>query len=202
VIQDRPSRFVVAASSGQPREAVIALALTETAVRSRFQPLTYSCDGWRSYPTLVRQLYQRPEHTGRPGRPRLVVPVGVAVQQTRKVRTPGGRVVRVETHTPLGEPAPSAPTVHIERLNGMLRDRLACLGRKTHAFAKCVGTWRALVGLALCWHHWLRAYPALPTPNTHPGRRYDPQSPAMALGLADQVWTWQAFCRLPVVISR
>jgi hypothetical protein len=192
----------VAAASGQQGEELIDLALTETAVRSHFQPLTYVCDGWRSYPSLVQRLYQVPEHTGRPGRPRLVVPEGVAVQQTRTVRDPGGRVRRVETHSPLGQPPPGPPTVHGERFKGVLRDRLACLGRKTHAFAKCVGTWRALVGLALFWHNWLRAHPALRVPSTQPRRRYDRRSPAMALGLTAHVWTWQELFRLSIVISR
>jgi len=41
-----------------------------------------------------------------------------------------------------------AGTVHIERLNGTLRDRLGALTRKTHAFAKRDATWDALVGEA------------------------------------------------------
>jgi IS1 family transposase len=192
----------VAAASGQHDDALIGLALRQTAARTGWRAVTYVCDGWRSYPTLVRRLYQQPVHTGRPGRPCLVVPDGLAVAQTRKVRRPGGRVVRVEQHAALGSPAPGPPTVHVERLNGGLRDRLACLGRKTHAFAKCVGTWRALVGVALFWHNWLRAHPALRTPSTTPGRRYDRRSPAMALGLTDHVWSWEELFRIPVVISR
>lgn len=46
-------------------------------------------------------------------------------------------------------PAPECPhTLRQERLNGVLRDRLACLTRKTHAFAKRPRTWDAAVGLS------------------------------------------------------
>jgi hypothetical protein len=200
---DRPSRFVVAAASGQQGAALIQVTLHQTAVRSRFRPLHYVCDGWQSYVPLIKRLYQEPFHSGRIGRPRLVLPAGLCVTQTRKVRLPGsGRVVRVEQHTPLGSPPPGPPTVHVERLNGVLRDRLACLGRKTHAFATCVGTWRALVGLALFWHNWLRPHPALRTPSTRPGRRSDPCTPALALGLTAHVWSWEELFRIAVVISR
>lgn len=193
----------MAAASGQQGNALIRAALTQTAARSGYRGLRYVCDGWQSYPTLVRRLYQQPFHAGRPGRPRLVLPDDLAVTQTRKVRQrPGGRIIRVSQHTPIGQPVPGPGTVHLERCNGVLRDRLACLGRKTHAFAKCVGTWRALVGLALFWHNWLRAHPALRTPRPTPGRRYDPGTPAMALGLTDHIWSWEEVLAIPIVISR
>ncbi len=193
----------MAAASGQQGDPLIRTALTQTAARSGYQGLAYVCDGWQSYPTLVKRLYQQPFHAGRPGRPRLVLPDGLSVTQSRKQRArPGGRVIRVDRHTPIGQPVPGPSTVHVERLNRVLRDRLACLGRKTHAFAKCVGTWRALVGLTLFWHNWLRAHPALRTPSATPGRRYDRRSPAMALGLTDHVWSWQELFSLPIVVSR
>ena len=83
--------------------------------------------------------------------------------------------------------------VHIERLNGVLRDRLACLTRKTHAFAKSTSTWDALFGLALFEHNWLRTHPALSQPSTVPGRYYERRTPAMAIGLTDHRWSWREF---------
>lgn len=43
--------------------------------------------------------------------------------------------------------------VHGDRLHGVLRDRLACLTRKTLAFAKTATTWDALVGVAIFEHN-------------------------------------------------
>lgn len=187
---------MVAAASGQQGDALIGSAIQDAAARSGYQGLTWLSDGWQGYPTLLRTTYRRPQFTGRPGRPRYVLPDTLSLTQTIKTRRRRprpcrpGRSRRPHTRTSFGV-APADPVpVHIERLNGVLRDRLACLGRKTHAFAKCVGTWRALVGVLLFWHNWLRPHPALRVPTSQPGRRYDPRTPAMALGLTDHVWTW------------
>ena len=92
--------------------------------------------------------------------------------------------------------------VHIERLNGVLRDRLACLTRKTHAFAKTAQTWDALFGLAIFEHNWLRAHPALSRPSTVPGRCYDRRTPAIAIGLTDHRWSWREFLTTKTKIGR
>jgi hypothetical protein len=68
----------------------------------------------------------------------LVVPEGVSLTQTIKHRDEHGRLLNVEIRAAIGaageveQPVP----VHIEQLNGVLRDGLACLTRKTHTFAK------------------------------------------------------------------
>src|SRR5205085_6298704 len=93
-------------------------------------------------------------------------------------------------------------TVPVERLHGVLRDRLACLTRQTHAFAKTDRPWDAAVTLALFEHHGRRAHPALrqrlPEPSGLGARRYQPRSPAMGMGLADHIWTWEEFLAHPV----
>jgi hypothetical protein len=50
----------------------------------------------------------------------------------------------------------------------VLRDRLACLTRKTHAFAKRELTWDAAVALCLFEHNWMR-----------PCGRYESVSPTL-----------------------
>jgi hypothetical protein len=76
-----------------------------------------------------------------------------------------------------------------------LRDRLGCLTRKTHAFAKNATTWDALFSLALFAHNWVRPHVALrlPLPQPTDGHRYDQRAPAMAIGVADHTWTWAEF---------
>ena len=92
--------------------------------------------------------------------------------------------------------------VHEERLNGVLRDRLACLTRKTHAFAKTVRTWDALFELALFEHNWLRVHPALSQPSTVlPGRYYERRTPAMVIGLTDHRWSWREFLTTKAIVS-
>src|SRR5215472_749672 len=73
----------------------------------------------------------------------------------------GRRLARVEVRATIGEPAALPYAVHLERLDGTLRDRLGCLIRKTHAFAKDVALWDALLSLALFEHNWIRPHVAL-----------------------------------------
>jgi hypothetical protein len=140
--------------------------------------------------------------TGRRGRPSLVVPEGVSLTQTIKHRDEHGRLLSVEIRATVGTTEVKQPVaVHIERLNGVLRDRLACLTRKTHAFAKSTSTWDALFGLALFEHNWLRAHPALSQPSTMPGRYYERRTPAMAIGLSDRCWSWPEFLTTKAIVS-
>jgi hypothetical protein len=208
VIEDRQSRFVVAhASSGRRDEALVAEAITKAHARSRGQPVSWCSDGWQAYPKAITKAYREPVRTGRRGRPPLVVPEGVSLTQTIKHRDEHGRLLNVEIRATIGASASAEVEqqpvpVHIERLNGVLRDRLACLTRKTHAFAKSTSTWDALFGLALFEHNWLRAHPALSSqPSTVPGRYYERRTPAMAIGLAERCWSWPEFLTTKAIVS-
>lgn len=207
MIQDRESRFVVAHASGRRREETLATeAIRKVHARSQGQPVSWCSDGWRAYPKAITRAYRQPVRTGRRGRPPLRLPEGLSLTQTIKHRDEHGRLLSVETRVAIGaaaaveqqQPVP----VHIERLNGVLRDRLACLTRKTHAFAKSAQTWDALFGLALFEHNWLRSHPALRQPNsTVPGRYYEPRTPAMAIGLTEHHWSWPEFLTTKAIAS-
>jgi len=84
--------------------------------------------------------------------------------------------------------------VHGERLNGVLRDRLNALTRRTHALAKRADMWDALVVACVFEHNWIRPHPALRerVEGLPGGRRYRQRTPAMAMGLTDHVWSWAA----------
>ena len=188
---------MVAHASGARDEALLAEAVQQAHARSTGQPVAWCSDGWGPYPAVITRTYRRPVRTGKRGRPPLRVPEGVALTQTVKRRDHRGRLVRVETRATLGRPVAQPVPVHGERLNGVLRDRLACLTRRTHAFAKAASTWDALLGLALFEHNWLRPHPALRQPTDLPGRRYEQRTPAMALGLPPHRWTWTEFLATP-----
>lgn len=200
--QDRPTRFIVAWGFGPDEDRVAPQVVHQTRERTAGRGgVPWVSDGRAVYRAAVRQVYRDPQRTGRRGRPPLRPPPGVGLVQAVKQRW-GGRVVRVAVRVVVGE-APSCPyTVHLERLNGVLRDRLACLTRKTHAFAKAVGTWDGAVTLALFEHNWLRPHAALrqrlPEAVVPGGRRYRQQTPAMAIGLTDHVWSWEEFLSYPV----
>jgi hypothetical protein len=154
-------------------------------------------DGFHAYVKAVRRTYRHRVRTRAPGRPRYAPTPGVGLTQVVKWRK-RNRLVKVEVRHCFG-PRPACPyTVQVERKNGVLRDRLACLARKTHAFAKRDDTWAALVGLSLFEHNWLIEHVALrePAPSLQNGQKYRRRSPAMAIGLTDHLWGWTEFLTL------
>ena len=202
MIQERESRFIVAHASGRRDQNLVDEAITKAHARSGGQPVAWCSDGWRAYAEAIRRAYRRPVRTGRVGRPPLRVPEGLSLTQTIKHRDERGRLLEVERRTTIGTAAVRQPVpVHIERLNGVFRDRLAALTRKTHAFAKTAKTWDALYGLSVFEHNWLRAHPALSQPSTMPGRYYERRTPAMAIGLTDRRWSWREFLATKAPVS-
>ena len=203
LIQDRASRFVVACSSGALNEDLIERAVSSTVERTHQRPLCWFSDGWQGYPSILERAYRQRVLTGKRGRPRLVVPERITLTQTIKHRDEHGRLLSVETRAALGALMEPTGTVHVERLNGALRDRLNALTRKTHAFAKRDATWDALVGLQLFDHNFQRAHRALRLPLVNGVHRYQHRSPAMALGLTDHRWSFLELLttRVPITPS-
>ena len=147
-MQDRHSRFVVASATGPLSEDLIEQAVTTTVARTHQRELHWFSDGWQGYQNILVRAYRQRKLTGKRGRPTWVVPATVTLTKTVKHRDEHGRLLSVETRAALGVLIEPAGTVHVERLNGALRDRLNALTRKTHAFAKRDDTWDALVGEA------------------------------------------------------
>lgn len=193
---DRASRFVVAWASGPREETLAQTVVAATRQRTAGQVgVPYVSDGWKPYEETIRMTYRDREPSGiRPGWDILRPTEGIHLTQAVKHRK-GRRVIRVEVRATIGEPVEQPYPVHIERFNGVLRDRLGCLTRKTHAFAKEIALWDALFNLTLFEHNWLRPHVALrlPLPQPVKRRRYDQRTPAMASGLTDHAWTWSEF---------
>jgi hypothetical protein len=198
---DRPSRFVAAHATGPRVGELAATAVRRVQARTGGRALSWVGDGWQPYRRVIERVSRRPVRTGRRGRPPLRVPAGVRLTQTVKRRDRRGRLVHVAVRATLGPVAAQPHPVHVERQNGVRRDRLNWLTRKTHAFAKTVATWDAAVGLAGFEQHWLRPHPALREPVDEPGRRYRPRTPAMVLDLTDHPWTWAEFLTMHVPVT-
>ena len=157
-------------------------------------------DGQAAYAEAIEASYRDPLPSGvRPGWDILAPAPGVALTQAIKRRR-GRRLERVDVRATIGPAAAQPYAVHVERLNGAWRDRLGCLTRQTHAFAKREATWEAAFALAIVEHNWLRPHVALrqPLPESVGGRRYHQRTPAMAVGLTDHPWTLHEFLTHPV----
>jgi hypothetical protein len=182
-------------------EELIAQAVSTAVQRTHHRPLGWFSDGWHGYASILKRAYRQPQpREGKVGRRKLVVPETVTLMQTVKHRDEHGHLLSVEIRAALGACLEPAGTVHVERLNGALRDRLAALTRKTHAFAKRDATWDALLGLQLFEHNFHRAHRGLRLPLGNGVHRYHHRSPAMALGLTDHRWSFQDLLtsRLPI----
>ena len=132
------------------------------------------------------RAYRKPRLSGKRGRPPWVIPETVTLTQTVKHRDEHGRLLSVAIRAALGAGLEPVGTVHVERLNGALRDRL-----------------NALVTLQLFDHNFQRAHRALRLPFEDGVRRYRQRSPAMALGLSDHLWSFQEVLtsRIPITSS-
>jgi hypothetical protein len=191
-VQDRDSRFVVACATGPLNEELITQAVSTAVQRTHHRPLSWFSDGWHGYAAILKHAYRQPQpREGKVGRRKLVVPETVTLMQTVKHRDEHGHLLSVEIRAALGASLGPAGTVHVERLNGALRDRLAALTRKTHAFAKRDATWDALLDLQLFAHNFHWAHRGLRLPLGNGVHRYHHRSPAMALGLTDHLWSFQ-----------
>lgn len=201
---DRLTRFIIAWSFAASEEEAAPVVVAQTRQRTVGQRgVPWVSNGKAIYRQAIAKTYRDPVHTGKRGRPPLQPTPGVGLTQVIKHRH-GRRLVKVEIVHAFGEVLADPYTVREERMNGVLRDRLACLTRQTHAFTKRSTTWDAAVTLALFEQNWLRPHRALREAATGlpNGQRYRRRSPAMAVGLTDHVWTWEEFLLYPIYQHR
>jgi hypothetical protein len=158
-------------------------------------------DGLASYLSQALHVFREPVHTGKVGRPRLVLAAGVMIARVIK-RHERRRVVEVLRRVVVGREAEVISRVigtqrsiqalintsYIERLQATFRARLAPLVRRTRAGAhkRCTLEWGMwLVGSCynFVWVHRSLG---------------EKRTPAMAAGLTDHRWTMEELLTFPV----
>jgi hypothetical protein len=198
--------MIVAHARGHDHDqALTSAAVAQAKARTGGRPFAWCGDGWRDYGLVLTRAYRQVVRDGRMGRPPKRVPADLALTQRIKHTDPHGRLLSIETKATIGTLVTPPDTTRVERLNGVLRDRLNAFTRQTHAFAKTVATWDALLDLAIFEHNWLRPHPALRValdePPHGPAPRFERRTPAMALGLTDHPWAWTDFLTMPSPVS-
>jgi transposase-like protein len=169
------------------------------------QGLLLCVDGLSSYVSQARRVFRDPLRTGKPGRPRLVLPAGVLIAQavkryarrrvvgvTRRVVRGTAAAVRARLRATQGRAEAVINTAYVERLNATFRAHLAPLVRRTRAAARHAATVEAgmwLVGSCynFCWPQdslRRRRGPADP-----PGGKWVARTPAQAAGLTAHCWS-------------
>jgi hypothetical protein len=164
-------------------------------------------DAHRPYPAAILQVFGQVLHRrrrkghgrGRFKHKRLKPPPGLMTGVVEKVRDATGNLLGVKTHVLFGrlkdirrrikryKLGVGINTAHIERFNGTARGRLARLARKTRDVSRRRTPLRAALSLCRDIYNWV-----------HPHGGLDGATPAMAMGLAQEVWTMQRYVSNPV----
>jgi transposase-like protein len=163
------------------------------AACAQMGPLLFVSDGLVTYIEAVRKAF-RTSQGGTGGRPRLIPWPEVVIAQV--VKQYAGRVVTGTVHRLVQGSVRlfltllwSTPgcqvlnTAYIERLNGTFRSRLAVLGRRTRRSARRLETVVRNMYLVGTLYNVCTLHASL---TTEDGQR---QTPAMAAGITDHVWT-------------
>jgi transposase-like protein len=156
-------------------------------------PLLFVTDGLKTYIDVVRKAFRTPQR-GTGGRPRLIGWPDLVIAQV--VKQYAGRAVTGTIHRLIHGSVQvfltllwSTPgcqvlnTAFIERLNGTFRSRLAVLGRRTRCAARRAATVTRGMYLVGTVYNFCSVHRSLRLNN---GGR---QTPAMAAGITDHVWT-------------
>ena len=158
-------------------------------------PATIS-DGWGGIDDAMVEVYgQVPEYSGvgRPPTRKRPLPGWQYVQAVKQREN--GRVVGVELRVVFGDPIKTVEllgksTSYIERTHLTMRLFNGRLVRKTLAFSKDVGMYRASAAWEDLVYNLARPLKTLRVEVFgDPRRRWIQQSPAMASGLTDHIWT-------------
>jgi transposase-like protein len=210
-----PTRLWLGGVISRQRDLPLITRLVKRVRACALTPAILVCvDGLASYVTAFLKVFRQPIHTGRRGRPRLVLPAGFQFAQVvkhsakRHVVGVTRRIIRgtlagIEAVLEATASGTVINTAYIERLNATFRAHLTPLTRRGRAIARTeaaltAGMW--LVGTAynFCWPHdslRLLAPPGAP-------RKWHERTPAMAAGLADRPWTIGELLRFQIPLPR
>ena len=147
-------------------------------------PILVVCDGFRHYPPAFCRAFRRPIHTGKPGRPRLLVWSSLVVVQYVKRRclvhlAQGTMIQFVRLWQRVGTAVVS--TSYIERLNATFRERLRVLTRRTRGLARSALLLEQAVYFLGSVYNFCCVHGSL-------GQRAA-RTPAMAAGIVSERWT-------------
>lgn len=172
------------------------------------QLLLIEADEHRPYPQAILDLFgvtrfRRRRHArGRHKHPDLKPPPGLLVGVVHKVRDACGNLLRVKTRRLFGRRRDilkllhrlklgrQINTGHIERLNGTMRTQQTRLARRTRNVSHAAQALQSGLWLWRDLYHWTRPHDSLAD-----------RTPAMAMGLAQRVWTVREYVRHTVHVG-
>ena len=162
----------------------------------------FTSDELAHYKDALLEAYhivEKPEPTGKPGRPRKpkkVIDPELDYAVVHKVRK-NKRVVRIERKIVYGNPqrieerlarSPSNKinTSYIERSNGTLRQHNGNLHRKSLFFAKENESFESRIAITIAYYNLVKPHMTL---SENPDGTTTPRTPAQVAGIADAPWS-------------
>ena len=153
------------------------------------QPILFAVDGFKAYVTVILQVFRDPLHTGKPGRPRLLVWEDLHIVQVVKQRL-GRRLVSITRRLAHGSLVRAEAimqatqievgrinTAYIERLNATLRTWMPALVRRTRTPSGARDRLETALFWTGCVYNFCHVHATLAG------------TPAMAADLTDHVWS-------------
>jgi transposase-like protein len=153
------------------------------------QPILFAVDGFKAYVSCIRKVFCDPLHTGKPGRPRLIVWQDLHIVQVVKQRA-GRRLVSITRRLAHGSLARAEElmqrtqvglgcinTAYIERLNATLRTWMPALVRRSRTPSGARERLEAALFWTGCVYNFCHMHATLAG------------TPAMAADLTDHRWS-------------
>jgi transposase-like protein len=168
VLMDRASRFIWELSCGKRERSLFKSAMqTLSQVIDQTGNLSLFTDGERRYGNLLFEICQQALRTGKPGRPKKVLPKGVKV----RVKNKGSQAhkkgrKRPKYQAPHKEHPETEQDIenhqihanHVEAFNSALRRRLACYRRQTNTYAKIKTSLQTRLDVYWILHNFVRSH--------------------------------------------
>jgi transposase-like protein len=194
-------------------KAMIVACLQQVARCALCRPLLLAVDGFNMYQTAIRKAFRSSHPIGKKGRMKAVFWDNIILTQVVKARgnRPGnidkvvtiGRLSQVYDLLERSMGGMRINSSFIERFNGTVRQRLACLVRRTRASARQQTTLHDGMFLMGCVYNFCTYHRSLAQPIHLSPRRvhWVKKTPAMAAGLATHRWTVEQLLRFKVRVG-
>jgi transposase-like protein len=191
------SRLWLGGAIGWQRDATLIEPVIQQvqAAAQPGRPILFAVDGFKAYVSCILKTFRNPLHTGKPGRPRLVVWPDLHIVQVVKRRV-GRRLVSITRRLAHGSLTRAEAimqatqvevgrinTAYIERLNATLRTWLPALARRTRTPSGARGQLEAALFWTGCVYNFCHVHATLAG------------TPAMAADLTDHVWSIEELIR-------
>lgn len=199
VLMDRATRFIWELSCGEKDRSFFETAMeTLCLVIEQTEDLSLLTDGERRYGNLLFEICQQVLRTGKPGRPKQVLPKGVKVRVKNKgSQTHKKGPKRPKYQAPHNEHPETEQNLenkeihanHVEAFNSSLRRRMSCYRRKTNTYAKHQRALQTRLDAYWVLHNFVR--PHFTTK----------QVPAVAMGIINQGFSLEDIFRMQRIAS-